>query len=98
MNTTPIHELYLAGIVALSLVLPLMASALAPKNPGGSRPWLRIVWVGQTLGGVGGLLVIFSPFHPSIGLMIAVASSAVCGWLLHRQLLPSQAAASSDPL
>jgi hypothetical protein len=86
MNSTPIHELYLAAGVALSLILPLMASALAPKDSGESRPWLRTVWAGQGLLAFGGLLIVFSPLHPGYGLGVAVASCSVFGVLLHRQL------------
>ena len=90
MNTTPIHELYLAGVVALCLILPFMATALAPKNSVQPKPWLRTVWKGQALGGIGGLLIIFSPLHPAYGLGIAAASCAFFGWILHRQLRPMQ--------
>jgi hypothetical protein len=86
MNSTPLHELCLAGIVLLSVVLPFMASALAPRNSAGPKPWMRILWTGQAFGAVGGLLVIFSPLHPAWGLASAVVSCAVCGWLLRRQL------------
>jgi hypothetical protein len=86
MNNTPLHELCLAGIVLLSLVLPWMASALAPRNFIGPNPWLRTVWAGQAFGALGGLLVIFSPLHPAWGLASAVVSCALFGWLLRRQL------------
>ena len=84
MNARPLHELYLAVIVVLSFILPLMANALAPKKSGGAKPWLRTVWAGQVLGAVGGLLVIFSPLHPACGLAVAIASCVIFGWLLRR--------------
>lgn len=90
MNTDPVHEFYLAGIVALCLILPLMASAWAPRHAPGPRPWLRTVWAGQALCAVGGLLVIFSSLHPAFGLGIALAGCAIFGRRLHRQLLASQ--------
>ena len=86
MNNTPIHELCLAGIVALSLVLPLMAGALAPKASTGRKPWLRTVWAGQIFGALGALAAIFSPLHPACGLGVAVAGCVFFGWLLVRQL------------
>ena len=57
MNTTPMHELYLAAIVTRSLILPLTARAAAP-----GKPWMPAVWAGQMVGALGGLLVIFSRF------------------------------------
>jgi len=86
MNNTPLHELCLAGIVLLGLVLPLVASALAPRNSAGPKPWMRTVWTGQAFGAIGGSLVIFSPLHPASGLAAAVVSCALFGWLLRRQL------------
>lgn len=93
MNSTPIHELSLAGVVVLCLVLPLLASALTTGNPAGPKPWLRTVWVGQALAALGGLLIIFSPLHPACGLSLAAASCVLFGWLLHRQLRPGTGAA-----
>ncbi|HZJ13750.1 MAG TPA: hypothetical protein VFD27_01805 [Chthoniobacteraceae bacterium] len=86
MNSTPLHELCLAGIVLLSLVLPFMASALARRNAAVPKPFVRTVWMGQAFGAVGGLLVIFSSLHPAWGLAAAVVSCALFGWLLRRQL------------
>jgi hypothetical protein len=86
MNNTPLHDLCLAGIVLLSLVLPFMASALARRKSAGPKPWMRTVWTGQAFGAVGGLLVIFSPLHPAWGFATAVVSCALFGWLLRRQL------------
>ena len=86
MNSTPLHELCLAGIVLLSLVLPFMASALARRNAAVSKPFVRTVWMGQAFGAVGGLLVIFSPLHPAWGLASAIVSCTLFGWLLRRQL------------
>jgi hypothetical protein len=90
MNTTPIHELYLSGIIALCLVLPLMAGAWAPRDSTGRKPWLRTVWAGQAFGALGALLVIFSPLHPAYGLGVAVVSCVIFGWLLRRQLRPTR--------
>jgi hypothetical protein len=86
MNTTPSHELCMAGIVLLSLVLPLLASALAPKKSVGAKPWMRTVWTGQAFGAVCGLVIIFSPLHPASGLGAAIVGCTFFGWLLQRQL------------
>ena len=86
MNTTPLHELYLAAIVTLSLVLPLMAGALAPKKPANAKPWMRTVWAGQVLGAFGAALAICLPLHPAFGLAVAIAGCAICGRLLRQQL------------
>ena len=86
MNTDPVHELYLAGVAALSLILPFMAKALGLVNAVGPKPWLRTVWTGQVFGAVGGLLIIFSPLHPAYGLGLAAASCALFGALLRRQV------------
>jgi hypothetical protein len=86
MNTTPLHEFYLAGIVAHGLILPLMAGAEAPKHAPGPKPWLRTVWAGQAVVALGALPVIFSPLHPAFGLGLAAAGCAFFGWRLSRQL------------
>jgi hypothetical protein len=86
MNTTPVHELYLAGVAGLSLILPFVAKALGPVNAAGPKPWLRTVWTGQALGALGGLLIIFSPLYPAYGLGLAAASCALFGASLRRQV------------
>jgi hypothetical protein len=91
MNTEPMHELCLAGIVALSVILPLMPVAWAPKNAPGPKPWLRTIWTGQILGSLGAVLVIWSPLHPFYGLGLAAAGCVIFGKRLHCQLRPPQA-------
>lgn len=85
MNTAPIHEIYLAGIVALSLVLPLMASVLAPRNATGPKFWLGTVWVGQTFLAAGALMVVLAPLHPAYGLGAGIASCAIFGSVVYAQ-------------
>jgi hypothetical protein len=86
MNSTPLHELCLAGIVLLSLVLPFLASALARRKFVDPKPWMRTVWTGQAFCAVGGLLVTFSPLHPGSALAATGVSCALLVWLLRRQL------------
>jgi hypothetical protein len=85
MNTSPPHEICLAGIVALSLVLPLTASAIAPKPGPILKPFSRIVWAGQAMAALGGLLVIISPLHPVWGFALALVSTAVFFCCLRRK-------------
>jgi uncharacterized BrkB/YihY/UPF0761 family membrane protein len=56
----------------LSLVLPFTASLQTTKNAAGSKRRLRIVWTGQLLMGLCGLLVILSS-HPIFGLLAAIS-------------------------
>ncbi|MBC8002495.1 MAG: hypothetical protein H7X97_07895 [Opitutaceae bacterium] len=76
---------YLAGLLLLSLVLPLLMSFGDPRDVAIRRHCLRIVCLGQGLGALAALTVLasapFAPYAAGFGL----ASCLGCGLLLIRQ-------------
>jgi hypothetical protein len=61
------HELslletgYLAGMLVLSLVLPLLMSIRAPQDAAAKESCVKTVWIGQGVLVVGGLAILASP-------------------------------------
>jgi hypothetical protein len=76
---------YLAGMLLLSLVLPLLMSICGPRDAATRRACMKTVWIGQTLLGVAGPGVLASapaaPYATAFGTM----SCIYCAWLLVRQ-------------
>lgn len=109
-NTVTVMQLFidqlqavcLAIVLPLSLVLPLMAGALAPRDAGNVLPimvgalppqdegkakrWIRTVWTGQLLMAAGGLWIILMPLRPMFGFLLAVVSCVVFACKLQRPL------------
>jgi hypothetical protein len=91
-KTIDMHEFtlletgYLAGLLPLSLVLPLITSFRDPLDATTKRFCMRTVWTGQTLLALTGLTVLvsplFAPYFAAFGLMDCVA----CSFVLHRTL------------
>src|SRR5262249_9796940 len=86
--TDQLRPICLAIGLLLSIVLSFMASALAPRDTGKAKPWMRTVWTGQILIGVGGLLMLLPPLHPVFGFLFAVACCLLFAVKLRRQLRP----------
>ena len=100
--TDQLQAACLAIVLPLSLVLPLMVGALAPRDAGNVLPimvgalppqedekakrWIRTVWTGQLLMAAGGLWIILLPLHPMFGFLLAVVSCVVFACKLQRQL------------
>lgn len=80
---------FLAGVVLLSLVLPLTASARPTAAGTQRRPFLPAVWSGQLLIALGGVWIIAAPLHPAYGFVFAVAGCLGCLFFLRRQLRPT---------
>lgn len=76
---------YLAGLLLLSLVLPLMMSLGGPRAARPRRSCMKTVWLGQACGALAGLAVLASapaaPYAAVFGLM----SSIGCALVLVRQ-------------
>ena len=76
---------YLAGLLVLSLVLPMLLSIRDPQNAAIRRACLRTVWRGQLLGAMAGLTVLASatlaPYVAAFGLF----SYMGCAFVLTRQ-------------
>lgn len=51
---------YLAGMLLLSLVLPLLMSICAPRDAATKKSCMKTVWIGQALLAVAGLGVLAS--------------------------------------
>jgi hypothetical protein len=80
---------FLAGIVLLSLVLPLTASARPLAGGIQRRPLFPVVWSGQLLIALGGVWIIAVPLHPAYGFVFAVAGCLGCLFFLRRQFRPT---------
>lgn len=64
-----------AGLLLLSLVLPLQAGLVKAESQKKSRPRHRTVWIGQLTGALCGVLILASPVHPVCSLTLAVIST-----------------------
>src|SRR6188768_2765858 len=82
----------LSILLLLSFVLPFTARARAPKDDRNPRPWMRTLWMGQSLVALGGLLIICLPTYPVFGFLIAIFSCVVFTRKLRRQLPLAHAA------
>lgn len=72
---------YLAGLLLLSLVLPMLLSIRDPQNATIRRVCLRTVWMGQLLGAIAGLAVLASasiaPYAAAFGLFSCIGATIV---------------------
>jgi hypothetical protein len=76
----------LAGMLLLSLVLPLMMSLRAPRAAAVRRSRLKTVWTGQTLLAAGGLAVLLSAGAAFYATVLGAAGCVGCAFLLRQQL------------
>ena len=76
----------LAGLLVLSLVLPLMFSWYAPRDPSVRRSGLWIVWFGQSLLCAAGLWVLLSEVAPGLALGLGALSCVGCAFVLRTRL------------
>ena len=76
----------LAGLLLLSLVLPLMASGAGGGNNPSAKPWIRTVWTGQILLGLAGLVTVVFPQHSVMALALELVLCAMLAGQLHRQI------------
>jgi hypothetical protein len=79
----PLHMFCLAGVVLLSLVLPLYAGSVRDRT--GARPRFVAVWAGQTCLAAAGLLIVAAPALSGVGLALGVVSCVVWGRVFHDQ-------------
>jgi hypothetical protein len=82
---TLIETSYLAGLILLSLVLPLLMSFRGPRDATSRTRCMRTVWLGQGLGAIAALGVVVSatvaPYAAAFGLL----SCLCCAMVLVRQ-------------
>ena len=76
---------YLAGLLLLSLVLPLLMSICGPRDAAARKPCMKTVWTGQAVGAVAGLAVLASGLVAPYATVFGVASCFACMVLLRRQ-------------
>lgn len=103
--TDHLQVVCLAIVLPLSLVLPLIVGAMAPRDAGNvlpvmvgalrpqhaesARRWMRTVWTGQILIGMAGLWIILLPNCAVFGLLFALGDLVLCAGKLRRDLRPS---------
>lgn len=80
---------YLAGLLLLSLVLPLLMSICGPRDAAARKSCMKTVWVGQTLGALAGLAVLGAA---SVAPYAAVFGAASCFWCMRVLLRQFRAA------
>jgi hypothetical protein len=89
---TLIETGYLAGLLLLSLVLPLLSSLRGRPGAVSWRAGLKTVWCGQLLGAGCALVVLVSGGLAPYAFGLGVASYLRCGIVLLRQLRAGAAA------
>lgn len=82
----PLSTFCLAGIVFLSLPLPLFASAALSACPSSRRSLMPWVWTNAAAGAVLGLLIIATPLPPLVELTLAGAVFMYCGMQMSTRL------------
>lgn len=73
---TSLETGYLAGLLLLSLVLPLLMSLRAPQDAATRTSCLKTVWMGQVLGALAAVVVLASaplaPYAAAFGLVSCI--------------------------
>jgi hypothetical protein len=83
------ETLYLCAGLLLCLALPIMMGAGAPQDVATRKPRMKIVWTGQVLLAIAGLVVLCSaaaPYAIVIGSVIYLG----CAFVLRRKLWASR--------
>jgi len=83
---TLLETVYLCAGLLLCLVLPMMMSAYAPQNRAARRFCMKVVWTGQALLAVAGLVILFSEAAALYAIMIGSVSYLGCAFVLRRKL------------
>jgi hypothetical protein len=76
----------LAGLLLLSLVLPMRLSGRVPRKSHARRASLGTVWLGQILLGVAAILILVSPGTAPFALAFGMGSCAMCTVVLQDRL------------
>jgi hypothetical protein len=82
---------YLAGLLLLSLVLPLLLSFYGPRDAATRKSCLKTVWIGQGFGAFAGLTVLASAPAAPFASLLGVVSCAGCALVLRRQFRVARA-------
>ncbi len=81
---------YLAGLLILSLMLPLLMSFRSPSNPAIRRSCLKTVWMGQASGAFCAAALLMSAVAAPYAAALGLVAYAACALVLHRQLQPAR--------
>lgn len=73
------------GLVALSLVLPILMSLRSPQNAVTRRACMKTVWLGQGLLSVAGAFAIFVPTLATYAAVAGLVSCCACAAALVKQ-------------
>ena len=76
---------YLAGMLLLSSVLPLLMCICGPRDEATQRSCMRLVWIGQGLLAVAALTVLASAAVAPYAVVFGVMSCLCCTLVLLRQ-------------
>jgi hypothetical protein len=76
---------YLAGLLLLSLVLPLLMSFRGSQDAATKKSCMKTVWTGQTLLTVAGLTVLASETFAPYAAVFGLVSCVGCALVLVRQ-------------
>jgi hypothetical protein len=82
---------YLAGLLLLSSVLPLLLSFYGPRDAATRKSCLKTVWIGQGFGAFAGLTVLASAPAAPYAAALGVISCAGCALVLLRQVRAARA-------
>jgi hypothetical protein len=83
---TLLETVYLCAGLLLCLVLPMMMSAYAPQNMATRRSCTKIVWTGQVLLAIAGMVVLFSAAAALYAVVIGSVSYLGCAFALRRKI------------
>lgn len=75
---------YFAGILLLSLVLPLLMSARSYRDAAARKACLKTVWIGQAQGAIAGVVVLASAWAAPYAFAFAVISCIYCAFVMSR--------------
>src|SRR2546423_873854 len=83
---------YLAGLLLLSSVLPLLMGLHGPQNAAIKRSCMKTVWMGQALGAFAALVVLASTPSAPYAAAFGLVSCIYCALLLLRKIRAARTA------
>ncbi len=87
MRSLELHDtLYLCYGLLICLILPMMMSVYSPGDRALRKFCIKIVWTGQLLLAMAGLVVLFSETAALYAIVIASVGYLACALALHRKL------------
>ena len=84
------ETVYLCAGLLLCLALPIMMGAGAPQDVAIRGPRMKIVWTGQGLLAIAGLVILLSVAAAPYAIVIGSVSYLDCAFVLRRKLWASR--------